>query len=221
MTMRRRGRLGAAAAYAALFVLLALPCAAQAGRIRIVLERGPSYSFMRRLGPALAEMRPHLAAWIEYPSGEFIKTAYVSLKGGKQDFWIGRRPHPLPVWEKRHAAERLADGVTGASPAAAAPEPLEWRAAIPREASARGFVVWLEANLGFDFNDSYPEGGKDVWGQPSLLLCAAVPANATSGAAYALRPVGRSVGSRGAWTAGTDGLTSALSILRSALVAAE
>jgi hypothetical protein len=200
---------------------LALGGRAAAQGIVVKTDRGPSYTFKRSIGGLKTDMTPHIAVWIEDARGNFFRTVYVSLKGGKQDIWVGKRPHPLPVWEKKHSGEKFADGATGASPAAKAPLPLSWRIAVPPSMSAAGYTVWLEVNIGFDYNEVWPDDGKDLWGQPSLLYRTAVPGGAPSGASYPLEAVGVSRAGGGEWIEGIAGLTSALGILKSPSVRVE
>jgi hypothetical protein len=189
---------------------------AAAQGVRIGLERGEAYSFQLAQSFGKLEMTPHIAAWIEDGRGAFVKTIYVSLKGGKQDFWVGKRIHPLPVWETRRAAEKIPDAVGGASPAPKAPALLEWRIAVPRPLASAGYTVWLEANIGFDYNESWPNDGKEVWGQPSLLLRADIAPGAAAGKEFALSPVGRARGAKGDWTGELKGMTSALRLFEKA-----
>jgi hypothetical protein len=189
---------------------------AWAADLRLVLERGEAYTFVKSQTFGKLEMTPHVAAWIEDAKGNFAKTIYVSLKNGKQDFWVGRRVHPLPVWDARHLGEKIVDAVGGASPAPKSPALLEWRASIPSNLAASGYSVWLEANIGFDYNAAFPEDGKEIWGQPSILLKADVPSGARPGSEIALAPVGRSIGANGELSKGLEGISSALKLFSKA-----
>ncbi len=130
------------------------------------MERGKNYSVQKQIGLAKTDVRPHMAVWLESTTGTFLGTVYVSLKDGKQDFWVGSRPHPLPVWEKLSKGERMADAMTGPSPAVAAPLPLTWSRKLSGKEST--LVVRAEINQGFDFNTQWPDDGKNPWGQPAL-----------------------------------------------------
>jgi hypothetical protein len=187
-----------------------------AADLRVSLERGQSYTFIKTQFFGKLEMTPHFAVWIEDDKGAFVRTVFVSLKGGKQDIWVGRRPHPLPVWEARHGSERIPDAVGGASPAPKAPVSLDYRSALPKALERSAFSVWLEANIGFDYNESWPDDGKDLWGQPSLLFRAAFPAGAAPGQDFDFVSLGRSRGTKGEWTADLAGITSALKLFSKA-----
>jgi hypothetical protein len=206
-------------------LLLGTAAAAWGQTLRVELERGPAYAFKRRVGLVRVAMTPHLAVWLESAEAGrggagFLKTVYVSLVGGEQDFWVGKRPHPLPVWQFRRGGEAIPDAVGSASPAPPAPAALVWRSRLPAGAAAAGFSVWLEANIGFDYNDAWPDGGKDLWGQPGLLYRADVPAGAVPGR-YPFALVGRADGTGGGWTADLAGVTSAAALLASAAAVVE
>lgn len=134
--------------------------------VDVSMERGSNYSVQRQIGLLQTAVSPHMAVWLESSTGAFLGTVYVSLKDGKQDFWVGSRPHPLPVWQKLSKGERMADAITGPSPAPAAPVPLSWSRKITGKEGT--LVVRAEINQGFDFNAQWPDDGKNPWGQPAL-----------------------------------------------------
>jgi hypothetical protein len=194
--------------------LLALGLAASipALELELSLERGPAYAQERQLPIGRTLLTPHLAAWLEDGTGMFVKTFQVSLRQGKQDFWVGNRPHPLPVWQSRHGAEPIVDAIGGASPAAKAPLPLVWRTRTDK-APASGLVLWLEVNIGFDHNPAWPDDGKELWGQPGVLYRLALPDGPKAGARYSLQAIGRADGAKGDWTPSLAGLTTALDLI--------
>jgi len=194
------------------FIILLSGMNLGAESLTLTLQRGESYTFERPFIFGKVVMTPHIAAWIEDARGGFVKTVHVSLKGGKQDFWVGNRPHPLPVWEKIHGREPGLDAVSGASPAPSAPTPLEWTVTIPRDVLTSGGSVWVEANIGFDYNPAWPDDKKDLWGQPSLLWKAVIPAGTQSGTRIGLTLSGRSSGKTGVRTETVDGITSAANL---------
>ncbi len=209
---RRRMALGPLVSFFSLLILA--PLAAQ--NIELSLERGSAYSSFRSVGPLKIALTPHIAAWLEDDAGVFLKTVYVSLKDGKQDRWVGKRSHPLPVWEARHGKEVIPDAVSGSSPAPKAPSPLIWRASLSPALLKAGFRLMLEVNLGLDYNSTWPEKGKDIWGQPSLIYALIVPPGSLPGAEFSLKPEGASLAPGGSWAPGLAGFTSALDILSSA-----
>lgn len=184
--------------------------------LTLTLERGKTYTFQRPMLFGSITMTPHLAAWIEDPSGRFVQTVYVSLKDGKQDFWVGNRPHPCPVWEKRHQGENLPDGVSGASPAPSAPEPLNWSVPVQAALLDTGFYLWLEVNIGFDFNVAWPDRNGEVWGQPAILWRGWIPPDSALPAKVQLALWGQSFGPAGAVREDLSGLDSAKTILAGA-----
>ena len=192
---------------AACLLLFPLGLAAQA-TLTVSAEPGKSYSVTRTAFLNTIKVNPHLAVWLETADGVFVKTIYVSLKNGQQDFWVGKRPHPLPVWASRGEKLPLPDAVTGASTLPSLPAKLEWKSGLP--ASGSPFVVRLEVNRAFDFNAGWPVLPQEVWGQPSLLYEAAVP---SGGQVAVLELKGRADGQGGQWLPDLGGIDSARDIL--------
>lgn len=168
---------------------------------------------------------PQIAAWIETTDGEYVTTLMVTGRAAKKE-WRGSpeagRPESLPVW---YHASRLAGGDIDAASSATP----SGSAAVVGSASSlvpgKEYVVRLEVNHSFDYNDAWTKKGRlgdagfsGVNGQPSLIYECRIVAGQT--VPVVLKPVGTGSvdGSDGRIRAGTSGLTTALSIIATASV---
>lgn len=196
-----------------LALILFAPVTAQGQKdsqsVDVTIDRGSNYSTQRQIGPVQTTITPHMAVWLETSTGAFVGTVYVSLKDGKQDFWVGSRPHPLPVWEKASRGEKMADVVTGPSPAPAEPQVLSWsKDFLGKE---KTLVVRAEINQGFDFNAQWPDDGKNPWGQPALEYAGTLGPDLKD-TSLVLLGQGRPDGT---WVKDLNGIDSAKNLIRS------
>jgi len=176
--------------------------------------RGPR--FVLDLQPGPEYHKPQVAAWVSTPEGGFLETLYVTAKGGRGR-WIfaprSGRPEALPVWSGARAEG--AEVVASATPAGALTHSAEADARFPPGT----YVVWLEVNRSFDYNELYPKGS-GVGGQPSVVYSAEVQVGAEACEAV-FRPVGTGSvdGTDGEIRPGLDSITTALEIFSSLKVA--
>ena len=179
------------------------------GTLEVSMERGTAYSLVKQIGLGQTTVGPHLAVWLQTTGGTYVATIYVSLKDGKQDFWVGSRPHPLPVWDKLSKNSSLADAVTSSSPAPLAPTVLAWKR--PWKWGNDTLVVRAEVNLAFDYNKSYLDDGKNVWGQPALEYAGTIGPESTE---VKLTIIGSAM-QDGTWQENISGITSGKDIVSS------
>jgi len=168
---------------------------------------------------------PQIAAWVETPDGEYVTTLMVTGRAAKKE-WRGSpeggRPESLPVWyhASRLAAENI-DAASSATPSGSAAVVGNASSLVP----GKEYVVRLEVNHSFDYNDVWTKKGRTgdagfsgVNGQPSLIYEGRIVAGQT--VPVVLKPVGTGSvdGSDGRIRAGTSGLTTAMSIIETASV---
>jgi len=188
-------------------------------RFELALVPGPAYRHSVGFLFIKLTMYPQVACWVETPDGRYVDTIYVTGKGAKKKFYgapSAGRPEALPVWSHaRGAASLHADAVSGATPAGSV------QAVSPAAgAFAPGrYVVKLEVNGSYDYNDRYTRANSGVNGQPSLVYSVQIHVGKGDESAD-LVPVGTGSvdGSNGSITPGLEGLTTALEILSSARI---
>ena len=188
-------------------------------RFELALVPGPAYRHSVGFLFIKLTMYPQVACWVETPDGRYVDTIYVTGKGARKKFWgapSAGRPEALPVWSHaRGAASLHADAVSGATPAGSvqAVSPVAGNFAPGR------YVVKLEVNSSYDYNDRYTRVNSGVNGQPSLVYSAWIDMGKGEESAD-LVPVGTGSvdGSNGSITPGLEGLTTALQMLSSARI---
>jgi hypothetical protein len=154
---------------------------------------------------------PQIALWLETPAGEYAGTLYVTAKGEARKWTAAPkagRPEALPVWY--HAQREVADGVSAATSKGAATLGNTFHI-LPGI-----YVVKLETNRSYDYNDTYTKTDSGVNGQPSLVYRALVSIG--SGPVRAeLLPIGTGAvdGSDGQIRLGLNGLDTALELFES------
>jgi hypothetical protein len=181
------------------------------------------------------ERDPQFAVWVEKADGTYVTTLYVTQRAAKKN-WLfspkGGRPESLPVWYhavnsaaivmKAAPAGTAADAVTSATPGASSSIQKSVRL------SAGGvYIVKIEVNHSFDYNEFWPKNAKKsstqysgVNGQPSVVYAGTLD---TSTAAPAVKTILKPAGT-GA-VDGSDGnlhdnlahLTTALQIIAEAV----
>ncbi len=176
---------------------------------------------------------PQIAVWVDDTSGNFVDTLYVTFKGAKGEFrGFGtkevRRKEALPLWSHRRGIRErdglfmpsrenpLPDAVTGASPMGG----FRLKTKVPKDLEE--FTIFIEVNVGFDFNCYYAEGlnpgdlGYNTGhsGQPAVVY--SVKINLGDGVKrYYPKLVGHSspTGEDGKLSADTSNLDTALEII--------
>ncbi len=176
------------------------------GRLVLELPPGPEYR------------KPQIAAWLETPAGGYVGTLYSTARTARNSWILAPRegrPEALPVWT--HARGGAVDAVASPTPA----QGLSREAALPAGLSPGRYVVWLEVNRSFDYNEAYPKS-RGVNGQPSLVYRAEIEIGKGK-RRVPLEPVGTGSpdGSDGKVRPGLEGITTARDILTSPAVTVE
>jgi len=188
-------------------------------RLELDLVPGPYYRHSGHFLIFSVTTTPQIACWVETTDGRYLGTIYVTAKVVTRK-WFGApssgRPEALPVWSHARAQASLsADAVTGATPAGTLRAQSPLGAGLP----AGMYVVKLEVNNSFDYNERYTRANSGVNGQPSVVYAGRIDI-ATGESAADLAPVGTgSVDGRdGDITPGLEGITTASQILASVRV---
>jgi hypothetical protein len=225
-TARAAAVITASALFAALALLSCSPArtgpeaAALVGqRFELDLAPGSSFHHAMRLLVFSIPLYPQIACWIETPDGAYVQTIYATAKGAERK-WFGApsagRPEALPVWYHARAQSSAgADAVTSATPAGT----VRAQMPLPPGLAAGTYVVKLEINSSYDYNQSYTRANSGVNGQPSVIYSGRIRIG--SGETQAdLVPIGTGSvdGSDGNIRPGLDGITSAREQLQSARV---
>jgi anti-sigma factor RsiW len=130
------------------------------------------------------ERGPQFAVWVEKGDGTYVTTLFVTQRAAKQNWLFAPkdgRPESLPVWY--HAVDSRpvtvtalqdktnTDAVTSATPGAAGA--IRYPVRLP---SGERYVVKIEVNHSFDYNESWPKKAQKgsslysgVNGQPSVV----------------------------------------------------
>ena len=191
-------------------------------RFSLRLEPGPSYKFMSSWLIFPMPIYPQVACWIETPGGDYVDTIYATAKGARKQ-WLSApangRPEALPVWFGIQQGRRAtADAISGATPSGATMRDSSLAASL----KAGTYVVKLEINRSYDYNERYTRANSGVAGQPSLVYACEIAVGSGSGKAV-LAPVGTGAvdGSDGDIRPGLDGITTALQLLSVAEISYE
>ncbi|HEY9595651.1 MAG TPA: DUF2271 domain-containing protein [Spirochaetia bacterium] len=184
------------------------------------LTPGPGYeSYTSFLLVFRIPLYPQIACWLETTEGAYLRTLYVTQKGATRKFYsapAGGRPEALPVWYHRQSDGGSAvDAVSGAS----SPGKSEIRLHADGALRPGRYVLYMEVNRSYDYNETFTREIAGVNGQPSLVFRAIL--DVTDGASTAsFAPVGTGSvdGSDGAIRDGLEGITSALTIIEGATV---
>jgi hypothetical protein len=187
------------------------------GHFTLHLVPGPAYEFTSSWFIFPVKIYPQVACWIETPQGSYIDTIYATAKSARKTWRAAPpegRPEALPVWSHLSKAQNGAvDGISGATPSGITARDSALAAVLPRGT----YVVKLEVNRSYDYNESYTRANSGVNGQPSLIYeCAIVVGEGPSKGVF--EPVGKGSidGSDGEIRPGLKGITTALQLLDSA-----
>ncbi|MDR0442892.1 MAG: DUF2271 domain-containing protein [Treponema sp.] len=161
---------------------------------------------------------PQLAVWIENNQGDYISTITATGKSVKNNWKSAPkegRPEALPVWNhKRQSSTEQIDIVSSATPKGTVDIQIDNGSL----SNGQEYNVYLEVNHSFNYNDFWTKDNSGVNGQPSLIyhakFIAGVPERIN------LIPIGHGSvdGSHGNITYRLDSFTSALSIIKNALL---
>ncbi len=207
----------------------------QKGDINVKIEKGDNYLHDFPLFMGLNKKNPpQMAVWVEDMQGNYLSTLYVTFNAGTQGWKSAgnnRRKESLPHWCHQRGVkysdglylptkdEPITDAVTGATPKGS------FDVLMRTKSMPKTFVVKVEVNHSIDWNYAYPEdatpnspnysGGSEGSGQPAVVYYAIVDLDSgadTFEAVYA----GHSSpdGSNGELIAETEGITTALNIVK-------
>jgi hypothetical protein len=188
-------------------------------RFELDLVPGPFFHHSMRFLIFRVPLEPQIACWIETPDGRYVGTIYVTAKAAKKK-WFGApsagRPEALPVWyHARQQGSATADAVSSATPAGT----VQMQSPLPTGLTAGTYVLRLEINSSYDYNERYTRANSGVNGQPSVVYSGQITVG--KGEAQAdLVPIGTGSvdGSDGNIRPGLEGITTALQMLQSARV---
>jgi hypothetical protein len=116
---------------------------------------------------------PQLAVWVETVTGD-RETVFVTQGAGENKWMFAdERPGALPVWAGIRPGNQGVDidAVSGATPSGEV-HAIVWQ--IPQKYDGKKISIFIEANVSFDYNDSYTKDENDpgysgVNGQPSVV----------------------------------------------------
>lgn len=202
----------------------------------IEIKAGTAWSHEKAFGPVRVRLVPQIAAWLESADGKFAGDLAITSKSARSAWGKVRRPEALPAWSHARGVrygdglfmptrgEPLPDAVTTATPVPDASDGIaRVPFVLPRGLPDGYYRILVEVNNSFDFNDAFPDGGPkgSVNGQPAVVYGAVVEirdGRLAGGAAAEYVGFTSADGSDGRVRAGSDGLTSALSIVAGANV---
>ena len=126
------------------------------------VDLGKSYVSVNFIIDKTSKFEPVIAIWIENPQNGETAVLYHTDKAGVRDL-------ALPVWSELESD----DAVSGATPK----EPEFSKSfQIPDKFAGNSFIIYIEANVSYDYNEYYVENAKtsdtcysDVNGQPSVI----------------------------------------------------
>lgn len=206
-----------------LLVVSSVAMASDVDQMKLTVTPGETWSSRMWIGPIPVKKIPQIAAWIETMEGSFVTTLTVSDATAKQK-WKGKpeggRPESLPVWTHATAQSESTDAISSASPK----NGLSVNNDGQSLEQGKPYRIKLEINTSFDYNEYWTKKSGNagrysgVNGQPSLVY--EVTFTAGTAGQYQLMPVGiGSVdGSSGEITPEITTLTSALTMIESAML---
>lgn len=181
---------------------------------RFVLELvpGKTYATTTKWFVFDVPIYPQVAAWVETKEGRYLGTIFVTAKTESGSFIEAPRdgrPESLPLWS--HLRSSVPDAVSGATQAGSTVTSSDLAATL----SPGTYVVKLETNRSYDWNDAYP-ASLGVVGQPSLVYRTEITVgDASSRAEFIPVGTGSVDGSHGGITPGLDGIDGALALFSS------
>jgi hypothetical protein len=195
-----------------------LPGAQSGARFELRLEPGPEYSKDMRIAWFSYTVWPQVAVWLEGPDGSFIDTLYVTELAVSKDYTAAPkqgRPEALPVWTalKQGGADAVSSPTTVGNA-------VSYGNGLAARLPPGDYVVKLETNRSYDWNDIYTKKNSGVNGQPSLIYEAKLSVG--KGPAMAgFKPVGTGSvdGSDGSMRPVLEGIDTALALFSTMEVA--
>ncbi|WP_320128930.1 DUF2271 domain-containing protein [uncultured Sphaerochaeta sp.] len=182
---------------------------------RFVLELTPGKSYEAKQGWFIFAytVYPQVAVWLENPNGDYLETIYVTAKGEKENWRSAPkngRPEALPVWN--HVKDQKAEAVSAATSKGETLSDSNLSQKLPNGT----YVVKLETNRSYDWNEAYPESKVGVVGQPSVVYKAVITiGDVPFESVFKPYGTGSIDGSNGNVKEGLDGLDTALTLFSS------
>ena len=194
------------------------PGARSGTRFELSLQPGPEYAKEMKVFLFKYTVWPQVAVWLERPDGSFVDTLYVTELAVTRDYRAAPkegRPEALPVWSALKRAE-----VDGVSSPTTVGSTVEYGNDLAARLPAGTYIVKLETNRSYDWNDRYTKDNAGVNGQPSLVYAAELTiGGAADEAAFVPIGTGSVDGSDGDLRPGLDGIDTALQLFASMKVA--
>jgi hypothetical protein len=213
---------GLTRAMALLTAILALAsCAASRSQVavgvdtggpRFILDLAPGGHYRTTTGWFIFKypVYPQVAVWVESPEGRYLGTIHVTGKVAKGS-WMAApssgRPEALPVWS--HLRQGELDSVSAATQAGETLSVSGLASSLP----AGDYVIKLETNRSYDYNETFTAANSGVCGQPSIVYRASLSLGQGRVQA-AFEPLGRGSldGSDGKIQEGLAGIDTALDL---------
>ncbi|MFP4362511.1 MAG: hypothetical protein ACLFR1_01445 [Spirochaetia bacterium] len=181
-------------------------------RIEIHLEPGPHYS--KRVNAFLFfgyTVYPQVAVWIQTQDSEYIQTLYVTQAAAEGNYSFAPeegRPEALPVWSG--IQEQNIDAVSSATSTDTA---VSYGSSLVSQLEPGTYLIKLETNRSYDWNETYTEENSGVNGQPSLIYQAELTiGRGEDTAEFDLIGTGSVDGSGSVIHSGLDGIDTALGL---------
>lgn len=200
---------------------------AEAGLTVTVLP-GKKWSGIAWFGIVPVKKSPQFAVWTETADGRFVETLSVTSRAAEAS-WIGNpeggRPDALPVWFAASRGENT-DAVSSATPDAKSD--VGAAATGGKYTVGEEYMIRLEVNHSFDYNDTWPKNAKEgssafsgVNGQPSLVYEGRFVYGRKDRVKLTPIGIGSVTGANGLITRNLSGLTTALQIISEIIVTLE
>jgi len=185
--------------------------------IELTIETGEHWNEEMKLFLISVKNPPQFAAWIEDDQGNYISTITATEKSVKKNWKSAPkdgRPEALPVWNQRRQNNSEVDTVSSSTPK----KSMDIQADNNSLINGQEYIIFLEVNHSFDYNEYWTKENAGVNGQPSLIYSAKFIAG-TSGKIQ-LTPIGHGSidGSNGDIIYELDTFSTALTIIKTVTV---
>lgn len=159
---------------------------------------------------------PQVAVWAERHDGTFAGTIFVTEKGANEK-WVSApkegRPEALPVWSN------LRQGAPDAVSAATSKGETRYGSQLAADLPPGEYLIKLETNRSYDYNDTFTRQNAGVAGQPSLIYTARLSVgNGPDQSRFEPIGTGSPDGSSGLISEGLSGIDTALKLFSSMTV---
>lgn len=187
-------------------------------RFELNLEPGPEYAKDMKAFLFKYTVWPQVAIWLETPDGGFVDTLYVTEVAVTKKYRAAPktgRPEALPVWSALKGG-----GVDGVSSPTTVGSTVAYGNDLAARLAAGTYIVKLETNRSYDWNETYTKQNAGVNGQPSLIYAAELTIGGEAQEAL-FTPIGTGSldGSDGNIHPGLEGIDTALWLFASMRIA--